>query len=102
MANDPTQVRLEALVGGWVQGVGFRVYVARQAIDLGLLGWVRNEPDGRVRVVAEGGRSALEGLLAALESGPAGASVTGVSAVWLEALGGFGRFEIRSGSTPGD
>ena len=102
MATDPTRVRLDALVGGWVQGVGFRVFVARRAIDLGLLGWVRNEPDGRVRVVAEGGRAALEALLVALEAGPASASVTGVSAAWSDALGGFGRFEVRSGSTPGD
>ena len=104
--TEPDQVRLDArldaLVSGWVQGVGFRVFVARRATALGLAGWVRNEPDGRVRVVAEGPRPILETLLASLEAGPAGASVTAVSAAWSGGLGTFERFEIRSGSTPGD
>ena len=46
------ELRLDALVSGWVQGVGFRIFVARIAGQLGLTGWVRNEPDGRVRTVA--------------------------------------------------
>jgi acylphosphatase len=95
-------VRLDALVSGWVQGVGFRVFVARRATALGLAGWVRNEPDGRVRVVGEGPRPALEALLASLEAGPAGANVTAVSVAWSDGLGTLEGFEIRSGSTPGD
>jgi acylphosphatase len=100
--TDSNPVRLDALVSGWVQGVGFRVFVARSATGLGLAGWVRNEPEGRVRVVAEGPRPALVALLAALEAGPAGANVTAVSAAWSDGLGTFDGFEIRSGSTPGD
>jgi acylphosphatase len=104
--TEPDQVRpdarLDALVSGWVQGVGFRVFVARQATALGLAGWVRNEPDGGVRVVVEGPRPALESLRASLAAGPAGANVTAVSIAWSAALGTLERFEIRSGSTPGD
>lgn len=101
-AGSSVPVRLDARVSGWVQGVGFRVFVSRRAIALNLRGWVRNEPDGRVRVVAEGSRAGLESLLAELEAGPAGARVAGVSAAWSVATGGFDRFEVRSGSTSGD
>ena len=94
--------RLDALVSGWVQGVGFRVFVARSAGQLGLTGWVRNEPDGRVRVVAEGPPAGLRALLAALQEGPPGARVEGVSSAWASASGAFDQFAIRSGSTSGD
>jgi acylphosphatase len=99
--GDPT-LRLDVLVRGWVQGVGFRVFVARTAQQLSLTGWVRNEPDGAVRAVAEGPRRDLERLLEALEVGPPGARVGGLSRTWPAATGQFERFEIRSGSTPGD
>ena len=94
--------RLDAVISGWVQGVGFRVYAAQRAIALDLTGWVRNEDGGRVHLVAEGRRPALETLLAALEEGPPGSQVSGVSAAWSAATGSFQQFEIRSGSTSGD
>ena len=58
------------LVSGRVQGVGFRWYVQRRAEALGLLGWARNRPDGRVEVVVEGEPAALADLAGALEKGP--------------------------------
>ncbi|TMG57453.1 MAG: acylphosphatase, partial [Chloroflexi bacterium] len=54
--------RLHAVVRGDVQGVGFRYYVQRKARQLGLPGWVRNNDDGSVELVAEGERDALEQL----------------------------------------
>ena len=55
---------LLALVNGKVQGVGFRYFVCRQARGLNLSGWVRNRPDGKVEVLAEGEQSELgSGLL---------------------------------------
>lgn len=102
MTAQALPVRLDAAVHGRVQGVGFRFYVARRAIDLDLRGWVVNESDGGVRCVAEGPRSDLEALLAALELGPPGARVAGVSVAWSAALGGLDGFEIRSGWTSGD
>ncbi len=98
----PERARLDAVVSGWVQGVGFRLFASRRAEALGLTGWVRNEADGRVRLVAEGPRAELETLLAALQLGPAGAEVDGVSAAWSSPTGAFARFEIRSGWTSGD
>ena len=94
--------RLDAVVRGYVQGVGFRWFVVRRATQLGLHGWTSNEPDGTVRVVAEGNPAALDELLAALRSGPAGASVWGVDARRLPAAGGLTSFTIRAGGHPGD
>jgi acylphosphatase len=94
--------RLEAVVHGRVQGVGFRVFVARRARRLELTGWVANESSGRVRSVVEGPRPALESLLADLNEGPSGAWVDRVDASWMPATGGFRDFDIRSGSHSGD
>jgi acylphosphatase len=94
--------RLDALVSGRVQGVGYRYFVLRVAQGLGLTGWVSNLPDGRVRCVAEGSHVALEGLLAELERGPGGARVANVDATWLAGTGHFDRFSVRSGGHPGD
>jgi acylphosphatase len=100
--SNPTEERLDATVRGRVQGVGFRYFVVRRAMDLGLTGWVANEPDGSVRCVAEGGRPSLEALLESLERGPAGALVDRVSARWEMAAGGWRSFEVRSGGHRGD
>jgi acylphosphatase len=88
------EARLEAVVRGMVQGVGFRYFVERQARSLGIVGYVRNRPDGGVEVVAEGDRSLLEDLLSSLRRGPSGAHVSGVYAYWGENRDEFKRFEI--------
>ena len=61
---------LYAVVVGSVQGVGFRYFVVKKAQHLGLHGYVRNETNGDVEVVAQGTRPALEYLLMALRQGP--------------------------------
>ena len=94
--------RLDAVVRGGVQGVGFRYFVLRQAAALGLEGWVRNEPDGSVRCRAEGPRPDLDALLAALRDGPPGAWVDDVAEAWGVASGDLGTFAVRSGGHPGD
>lgn len=76
--------RLTALVHGRVQGVGFRAFVRRQALDLELDGYVENLADGRVEVVAEGERSELEHLLVKLRTGPAHAEVETIDVTWAE------------------
>lgn len=100
MSTQPA--RLDVVVRGAVQGVGFRYFVLRQAAGLGLDGWVANAPDGSVCCRAEGPRPALEALLAALREGPPGARVDDVAAAWSESSGGLGRFTVRAGSHPGD
>jgi acylphosphatase len=86
---------LEAVIHGYVQGVGFRAYVAREARRLGLAGAVSNRADGSVAVTAEGERSALEELLQLLHRGPAEAEVQRVEARWLPADGTLTGFQIR-------
>ena len=101
--TDPTgPARLEARARGRVQGVGFRYFVLRRGMELGLTGWVANETDGSVRIVAEGPRSELQALLEAMERGPAGAIVERVSATWGAATGTLRDFGIRAGGHPGD
>lgn len=58
--------RLTAWVSGWVQGVGFRWWTKSRALALGLVGTATNLDDGRVEVVAEGPRDALDALLSEL------------------------------------
>ncbi len=94
--------RLDAVVHGRVQGVGFRVHVRRAVRPLGLTGWVANEPASRVRCVAEGPRESLERLLEVLRHGPPGAWVERVEATWQPATGELPAFEVRSGWHGGD
>lgn len=63
------------LIGGRVQGVGFRFFAEARAAVEGIHGWVRNLPDGRVEVRAEGDEEAVDRLEGALRRGPAGADV---------------------------
>jgi acylphosphatase len=94
--------RIEAVVHGRVQGVGFRYFVWRQAMDMGLDGWVANAADGSVECRAEGDRQTLEELLAVLREGPPGAVVERVDVTWGHALGGLRPFTVRSGAHRGD
>lgn len=75
--TDPTQAR-RFLVRGRVQGVGFRWFVEREAHLLGLAGWVRNNADGAVEVLAQGTREQLLALRGRLQQGPRAARVDDV------------------------
>jgi acylphosphatase len=79
--------RLTVLIAGRVQGVGFRFFVQRTALDLGLRGYAENLSDGRVEVVAEGVRSELEYLLVKLKTGPSHAVVENMDISWGQATG---------------
>jgi acylphosphatase len=63
---------------GRVQGVGFRVWLARRAEQRGLDGWVRNLPDGSVEAVLAGERSAVAGMVDLVRAGPRGSWVEDV------------------------
>lgn len=101
-APGPGPRRLVATVRGYVQGVGFRWFVQREASRLGLSGWVANLSDGSVEVVAEGADADLDQLVAALRQGPAGAAVSQVDVRSEPARGGPRDFEIRVGAHRGD
>ena len=89
------RVSLKVFVSGRVQGVSFREYTRRKALEFGLAGYVKNLPEGSVEVFASGSRHALEKLLAHLRDGPPRASVTNVSATWGEDSAPISGFEIR-------
>ena len=88
--------RFSAVIHGRVQGVGFRFFAREMACDLGLVGFVRNTPDGGVEVAAEGEQSALERFLDILRQGPRSAYVARVDVSWEEPTGGHDRFVVRA------
>ena len=63
------------VIGGRVQGVGFRMFAEAQALREGVHGYVRNLPDGRVEAVVEGDLEAVDRVELSLRRGPAGARV---------------------------
>jgi len=68
--GDPAEPRIRVVVSGRVQGIGFRAWVLRRALELDLRGWVRNCRDGTVEVEAAGPVSALERLRQLVGDGP--------------------------------
>jgi acylphosphatase len=94
--------RLVATVRGQVQGVGFRWFVQREAARFDLEGWVANQPDRTVEVVAEGLDGQLDQLLLQLWEGPPGASVDGVDVRYEPARANLVGFTIRSAGHSGD
>lgn len=87
--------RVHLAVNGRVQGVCFRYAARKQALRLGLTGYVRNRPDGSVEVVAEGLPDALSRLSAWCRLGPPGARVTGVREEFCPATGRWTTFDIE-------
>jgi len=87
--------RVEVVISGRVQRVGYRYFVIKQAQALGLGGYVRNLPSGAVEVVAEGERMALERLLGLLRRGPTAARVESMEVEWGVATGEFASFGVR-------
>jgi len=78
MAESPAEMTARFIVSGAVQGVGYRYFVLHQAGLLGVAGWAKNLPDGRVEVLAQGTSEALVALESSLRRGPPQARVSGV------------------------
>jgi acylphosphatase len=91
---EQSAARAHVWVSGRVQGVFFRQQAARTARDLGLCGWVRNLPDGRVEAVFEGPRSAVQAAVEWTATGPAHAHVESREVEWEEPQGD-GYFRVR-------
>jgi len=82
-------------VRGRVQGVGFRWFVEREARLLGIAGWVRNNSDGSVEVLAMGTRDQLFGLRSRLQQGPRAARVDDVTEAEANPVAGMNTFRIE-------
>lgn len=95
MADSETQLTKGFLVRGRVQGVGFRWYVEHEAKLLGVSGWVRNNPDGAVEVLATGTREQINALHEHLRMGPRAARVDDVQVFEAQPVQGLKTFRIE-------
>ncbi len=89
------KIRAHVFVEGRVQGVFFRDTTRAWARRLGVTGWVRNLPDGRVEAVFEGEEDAVRQMVDFVHRGPPEALVTHVDVEYGEYTGEFDRFRIR-------
>lgn len=87
---DDAPARAHVLASGRVQGVWFRSSTKERASGLGVAGWVRNRPDGRVEAVFEGERSSVQRLVEWMHDGPPRASVDDVEVEYEEPRGESG------------
>ena len=87
--------RLEAIITGRVQGVGYRNFAWKKAKELGLTGYVRNQVDGTVLAVAEGNAATLSDLISQLRRGPLLARVDDIREEYSTATGEFEDYEVR-------
>jgi acylphosphatase len=73
-----TEKRVHIIVSGLVQGVGFRMFVLREASARSLSGWTRNLPDGTVEVEAQGSAGLVDELVRQTRIGPSRSGVTSI------------------------
>ncbi|MFZ0801811.1 MAG: acylphosphatase [Terriglobales bacterium] len=93
--SDSTSHARRFLVRGRVQGVGFRWFVEREAHILGIAGWVRNNADSSVEVLAMGTPDQLSGLKSRLQQGPRAARVDDVEEHEAKPVAGLTTFRIE-------
>lgn len=93
MGNELVRVRVFA--DGRVQGVAYRFFAEKSAARLGVTGWVRNLPDGRVEVLAEGTSDHIETFLERLKEGPSLARIERFDVRREPATGEFPDFRIE-------
>ena len=87
--------QIHLLISGFVQGVGYREFVMREARKLGIVGWVRNLSDNRVEVLSQGSEETLKKFIKICEKGPFLADVQNVAIEWQEPSEIFREFERR-------
>lgn len=86
--------RMQIFYSGYVQGVGFRYTAKSVAAGFEVVGYVRNLPDGRVELVAEGAKDELEAFRRAIRDAGLGHFIRDEQVNWSEAEGGFRGFQI--------
>ena len=89
------RTRAHVVYSGRVQGVGFRYSAREVACGYEVTGYVRNLPDGRVELVAEGDEQEAKGFLEAIRQSQLGNCIRGEDVNWMAATDEFHRFEIR-------
>ena len=91
--KNSTAKRLHIFYSGSVQGVGFRYTAERLAASLGLTGWVKNLPDGRVEIVCEGSELDVEAFMVKI-SDVFKIYIRSIDVDRSEATGEFETFEV--------
>lgn len=86
--------RAEIEVFGMVQGVGYRRFAEKRALEIGLTGIVRNEQGGQVHLDVEGDKQRIEDFITMLRSGPTFSRVSEVRVRWFEYAGLYDEFRI--------
>lgn len=86
---------VKIFVMGFVQGVGFRRFIQKKAKNLGITGWVKNTPDLRVEILAQGTKEQIEGLKKISEKGNIFSDVKGIVVDIIETEDKYENFEIR-------
>lgn len=86
--------RAHVYITGLVQGVGFRFYAKHKALEAGVCGWVKNLPDGRVEIVAEGDGTDIESFLNSLSAGQLGRHIEKMQKERETYTGNFSHFSI--------
>lgn len=89
------EIGVHIIVKGLVQGVGFRFFVERYAVQLGLQGYVRNLYNGDVEIETEGDRSLVEEFIKEVKIGPRSAHIKDLKIEWTEYQNKFKGFEVR-------
>lgn len=82
-------------ISGFVQGVGYRQFVKSKAHELGLTGWAKNLPDGRVEAVFQGKRAKIEQMILLCRKGPMLSEVEDIVVEWEESIQEYQTFEIE-------
>ena len=86
--------RIHLLIIGKVQNVSYRINAKRKAEEFDLAGWVKNTPDGRVEILAEGKKENLEKMIDWCHNGSDYAIVSEVKIEWVESEEKFDKFRI--------
>ena len=89
------EIRAHLFASGLVQGVGFRYFVYNRAINLDLVGYVKNIFSGEVEIEIEGDRSLIEEFIKEVKVGPRSANVKDLKIEWLNSTKSYRSFEIR-------
>lgn len=89
------KTRVHMIVSGRVQGVFFRQNTLNKAKELGVFGWVKNLPDGRLEAVFEGEKKKVAKIVNWAEKGPVSAKVSDIKVKWQEYKGEFKGFKLK-------
>ena len=87
--------RAHIFYSGRVHGVGFRYTAEKIALDLGLVGWVKNLQDGRVELLCEGAEATIKKLLSQIQASSLGPHIKKVDCVWEKSTQEFDDFRVE-------